>query len=151
MPSNAEDVRKFLGFAGYYRKFIKDFAKIARSLIDIMAVEKKQRTNSKHKEDPKWKWKSKQQHAFDTLKEKLTSSPILAFPNFSKPLKLHTDACQTGLGAVLYQCQDGVDKVIDYAIRGLSRAKKNYPTHKLEFLAFQWATTEKYSDYLQYT
>lgn len=66
MLSNAEEVKKFLGLVGYYRKFFKDCARIARSLIDIMAVEKKQRTNSKHNEDPVWKWQSKQQHAFDT-------------------------------------------------------------------------------------
>ena len=64
----------------------------------------------------------------------LTTPPILAFPACRHPFKLHTDACQTGLGAALYQTQNELEKVIDYACRGLSRSEKNYPTHKLEFL-----------------
>ena len=148
-PTNCEQVRQFLGFAGYYRKFIHNFAKIARPLIDIMAVCKKPRSNCKPKLDPKWHWNTEQQQAFEILKEKLTSPPVLSYPDFSKPFKLHTDACQTGLGAVLYQEQDGLDRVIAYASRGLSKSEKNYPTHKLEFLALKWSVTEKFADYLQ--
>ena len=148
-PTNSEQLRQFLGFAGYYRKFIHNFAKIARPLTDIMAVGKKPRSNCKPKLDPKWHWNTEQQQAFEILKEKLTSPPVLAYPDFSKPFKLHTDACQTGLGAVLYQEQDGLDRVIAYASKGLSKSEKNYPTHKLEFLALKWSVTEKFADYLQ--
>lgn len=146
IPQNPEEVRQFLGFAGYYRKFIHDFSKIARPLLDIMATGKKSRSK---KVDPKWRWEKEQQTSFDLIKQKLTSPPVLGYPDFDKPFKLHTDACQTGLGAVLYQEQDGMDRVIAYASRGLSKSEKNYPTHKLEFLALKWAVTEKFSDYLQ--
>lgn len=71
----------------------------------------------------------------------------MGYPNFSLPFELHTDACGTGLGAVLYQKQQGYNRVLAYASRGLSKSEKNYPTHKLEFLALKWAITEKFSDY----
>ena len=75
--------------------------------------------------------------------------PILAYANFSKPFKLHTDACGTGLGAVLYQTQeDGTKPVIAYASRSLSKAESHYPAHKLEFLALKWAVVEKFHEYL---
>ena len=64
------------------------------------------------------------------------------------PFKLHTDASNTGLGAVLYQNQGGLDRVIAYASRSLKTADKNYPAHKLEFLVLKWAVTEKFHDYL---
>lgn len=62
--------------------------------------------------------------------------------------ELHTDACGTGLGAVLYQKQHGYNQVIAYASRGFSKSEKNFPTQKLEFLALKWAITEKSSDYV---
>ena len=64
------------------------------------------------------------------------------------PFELHTDSSGKGLGAVLYQEQDGVKRVISYASRGLTRSELNYPAHKLEFLCLKWAVTEKFSDYL---
>lgn len=146
-PKSPEDVRQFLGFAGYYRKFIQDFSKIARPLIDIMAIGKKPR--GKQKLPPStWNWGPSQEKAFALLKKKLTSAPVLGYPEFNSPFELHTYACQSGLGAVLYQEQEGVKMVIAYASRGLSKSERNYPTHKLEFLALKWAITEKFSDYL---
>lgn len=147
IPKTPDDVRQFLGFAGYYRKFILNFSKIARPLIDIMAVGKK--TRGKQKVPPStWHWGEKQDVAFNTLKERLTSSPVLGFPDFTKPFELHTDASMSGLGAVLYQEQEGAKRVIAYASRGLSKSERNYPVHKLEFLALKWSITEKFSDYL---
>ena len=85
---------------------------------------------------------SKCQQAFDDLKTLCTTAPILVYANFTKPFKLHTDACGTGLGAVLYQTsEDGTKAVIAYASRSLNKAKSHYPAHKLEFLALklvQW-------------
>ena len=76
-------------------------------------------------------------------------APILVYADFTKPFKLHTDACGTGLGAVLYQTQeDGTKAVITYASRSLSKAKSHYPAHKLEFLTFKWAVVEKFHKYL---
>ena len=64
------------------------------------------------------------------------------------PFKVHTDASTSSLGAVLYQQQDGIDRVNAYASRSLKPAERNYPAHKLEFLAMKWAITDKFHDYL---
>ena len=73
---------------------------------------------------------------------------MLGFPGYNKPFELHTDASMSGCGAVLYQNQDGEKRVISFASRGLSKSERNYPAHKLEFLAQKWAVTEKFRDYL---
>ena len=71
------------------------------------------------------------------------------YADFTKPFKLHTDACGTGLGAVLYQIQeDGTKAVIAYASRSLNKAESHYPAHKLEFLTLKWAVVEKFHKYL---
>ena len=85
---------------------------------------------------------------FGTWKVLCTSAPILAFADLTKPVKLHTNASAIGLGAVLYQEQDGKDRVIGYASRDLSNSKSHYPAHKLEFLALKWAVTESFQEYL---
>ena len=77
-----------------------------------------------------------------------TESPVLAYADFKAPFILHTDASGDGLGAVLYQVQEGKQRVIAYASRSLSRSERNYPVHKLEFLALKWAITDKFHDYL---
>ena len=80
------------------------------------------------------KWDSRCQKAFDDLKTLCTMAPILVYADFTKPFKLHTDACSTGLGAVLYQTrEDGTETVIAYASRSLNKAESHYPAHKLEF------------------
>ena len=73
----------------------------------------------------------------------------MAYPNYTKPFKLHTDASENGLGAVLYQKQDdGMESVIEYASRTLSKSEWNYDAHKLEFLALKWSITERFHEYL---
>lgn len=91
------------------------------------------RLRGKQQQSTKWKWDKEQTAAFETLKDKLTTPPILKYPDFSLPFELHTDACGTGLGAVLCQKQHGYNRVIAYASTGLSKSEKNYPTHKLNF------------------
>ena len=76
------------------------------------------------------------------------SPPVLAYADFSKPFILHTDASTEGLGAVLYQEQDGQERVIAYASRGLRASEKHYAAHKLEFLCLKWAVTDKFHNYL---
>lgn len=80
--------------------------------------------------------------------DKLTSAPVLAFADPKLPYVLHTDACCDGLGAALCQGQDGKRRVIAYASRGLSKSERNYPTHKLEYLALKWAICKKFHDFL---
>ena len=85
----------------------------------------------------------------DDLKRLCTTAPILAYADFTQPFKLHTDSCGSGLGAVLYQThEDGTDAVIAYASRNLTKAKSDYPMHKLEFLALKWAVVKKFHEYL---
>ena len=93
-------------------------------------------------------WGEDQQQAFDTLKEALTSAPILAYPDYNHPFMLHTDASTDGLGAVLYQNIDGVERVIAYTSKSLKPSEKNYPAHKLEFLALKWSVCHKFHEYL---
>ncbi len=93
-------------------------------------------------------WGAPQQEAFDRLIELLTTAPTVAYADFSQPFTLHTDASQTGLGAMLYQEYNGVRKVIAYASRGLSVSERRYPAHTLEFLALKWAVVDNFRDYM---
>ena len=149
VPNNVKKLRSFLGFAGYYRRFIKDYAKIAKPLNDLLIGHPTHKqSNSKRKRSVPWQWGETQQKAFDTLKLMLSTPPVLAYTVFKKPFIVHTDASREGLGAVLYQEQNGIERVIAYASRGLRRSERNYPAHKLEFLCLKWAVTEKFHDYL---
>uniref|UniRef100_A0A3B3QR63 Gypsy retrotransposon integrase-like protein 1 n=1 Tax=Paramormyrops kingsleyae TaxID=1676925 RepID=A0A3B3QR63_9TELE len=154
-PNNIKELKSFLGFTGYYRRFIKDFSRIAKPLNDLTVgyiPSRKCRTKPFSSTDMKTpfaeKWTAKCEEAFKTLIEKLTTAPVLGFANPRMPYILHTDASLHGLGAALYQEQDGQVKVIAYASRGLSNCERRYPTHKLEFLALKWAITDKLADYL---
>ena len=77
-----------------------------------------------------------------------TESPLLAYADFKAPFVLPTDASRDGLGAVLYQVQDGQKRVIAYASQSLSKSGRYYPVHKLEFLALKLAITDKFHEYL---
>ena len=94
-------------------------------------------------------WKHECQEAFKKLKQLCSQTPIFAYANYKKPFKLHTDANENRLGAVLYQKQeDGTDCVIAYASQTLSKSEKNYDAYKLEFLALKWSVTERLHEYL---
>lgn len=150
-PTTPEDVQRFLGFAGYYRKFVQNFSKIAKPLSELMPVPQKKTKRSKRNQNSvqrSWEWGENQETAFQTLKQLLTSPPILGYADYTLPFELHTDASKDGLGAVLYQEHDGEKKVIAYASRGLTKAERNYPAHRLEFLALKWAISEKFREYL---
>ena len=97
-------------------------------------------------------WGEQHQQALEKLLDHLTSAPVLGYPDFSQSFVLHTDASQEGLGAVLYQRQDGKMRVIGYGSRSLTKAERNYHLHsgKLEFLALKWAVCEHFRDYLYY-
>ena len=146
-PKTVNEVRSFLGFVGYYRKYIKGFSKIAKPLNQLLTGLE---TSSKKvaKKTPV-SWGELEQNAFDQLKVACTSAPVLGYADFTKPFILHTDSSLDGLGAVLYQKDDSEKlRVIAYASRGLTKPEKNYPAHKLEFLALKWAVTDKFKEYL---
>ena len=145
-PTTVSEVRRFLGFVGFYRRFIQGFSRIAKPLSNLT---RGLESSSKRiaKKTPV-EWGEQEQNAFQKLKDCLVSAPILGYADYSLPFILHTDSSTEGLGAVLYQEQDGVKRVIAYASRGLSKSEVNYPAHKLEFLALKWAVTEKFHEYL---
>ncbi|MEW8546424.1 MAG: ribonuclease H family protein, partial [Candidatus Thiodiazotropha sp.] len=150
VPKSVKDVRRFLGFTGYYRRFIEGFAAIARPLNNLLighATNPKVKKKSAQKRVP-FKWGVEEQVSFDTIIDRLTNPPVLAYADYSLPFTVHTDASLDGLGAVLYQNQDGRERVIAYASRSLKPSERNYPAHKLEFLALKWAVSEKFHDYL---
>ena len=148
VPTSPKTVWRLVGGAGYYRRFVKDFSKIARPLFALTSQPKKGKKPGK---DPPFVWTAECQQAFDILRQHLMSPPILAYPDYSKPFHLYTDASKQGLGAVLSQEQDGKERVIAYASRGLRKAEHNdayYSAFKLELLALKWAVTDKFREYL---
>jgi len=122
-PTNKTEVKAFLGTCGYYRRFIADFSRIARPLSQVSAGK------------TSFSWSSDCQAAFDTLKTHLTNAPILAYPDYSKPFILDTDASQVAVGAVLSQMQGGQEKVIAYYSKSHSPEERNYCVTRLELLA----------------
>ena len=119
----------------YYRKFIKDFAKISGAL------------NSLLKDGVKFLWSLECDKAFRALKLLLVSAPVLAYPDFTKPFLLTCDASGLGLGAILSQEKDGKRVAIAYASRTLLNREKNYATTERECLAIVWGI-EQFRNYL---
>ena len=145
-PKTVYDVRSFLGFVGYYRRFIKNFSKITKPIREVITGLENQSKRAAKKTHIEWT--DIADSAFETLKTMCVNTPILAYPDYQLPFTLHTDSSTDGLGAVLYQKQNGKQRVIAYASRSVSKAESNYPAHKLEFLALKWAVCEKFHEYL---
>lgn len=125
-PINADDVKRFVAFANYYRRFINNFASIAYPL------------NALCKKNTIFEWTSECENAFQQLKQALVSPTVLDYPDFSEKnmFTLHTDASKLGLGAVL---SNSNGKVVAYASRNLKPAESRYPIIELELLAIVWA------------
>ncbi|CAL8089945.1 unnamed protein product [Prunus armeniaca] len=118
-PAKVENIRSFLGLVGYYRKFIKDFSRIANPMTKLT------------QKGVKFIWDDKCEEAFQELKTRLTSAPVLIIPEKGVSYIVYTDASLHGLGCVLMQS----DRVVAYASRQLKSHEKNYPTHNLELAA----------------
>ena len=112
----ATEVRSFLGLAGYYRLYVKNFVAIAGPLHALT------------RKDAVFHWSTECQAAFDKLKTLLTTNPITAFPEFSQAFRLSTDASTAGLSAILAQIRDGKERIICCASRALNQAEKAYPS-----------------------
>ncbi|XP_037930020.1 uncharacterized protein LOC119664634, partial [Teleopsis dalmanni] len=125
-PCNLKELRRCIGVASWYRRFVPQFSSTIQPLTLLL------------KKGKRWQWTEVQQAAFDELKEKLTSAPVLACPNFIEQFILQTDASDFGLGAILTQTISGEEKVIAYASRTLNPAEKNYTTTEKECLAIVW-------------
>jgi hypothetical protein len=118
-PKNVKKIRGFLGMAGYYQRFIEGFSKIAGPMTKLL------------RKNTPFVWSDECESSFQTLKEKLTTSPVLAIPETGKDYTVYCDASKNGLGCVLMQDR----KVIAYGSRQLRPHEVNYPTHDLELAA----------------
>lgn len=150
-PSHVSELRSFLGFASYYRRFVDGFAKLAAPLRKLVAKLAGTKSKKGSGEAFETVWTAECEDSFEVLKSRLTSAPVLAYADFSRPFILETDASLGGLGTVLSQETEAGIRPIAYASRGLrptERNMANYSSMKLEFLALKWAMTEKFREYL---
>lgn len=129
IPKSTKQIKGFLGLTGYYRKFIKDYARIAKPMTLYLKKDSKIDLNN-----------SDYQKSFETLKTVLINEPILKYPDYEKPFILTTDASNYSLGAVLSQGKIGSDLPIGYASRTLNNAEQHYSTTEKELLAIIWST-----------
>jgi len=123
-PRNIKEVQTFLGLANYYRRFIKDFAKIAAPLH--MLVRKEQ----------KWKWKKEQKEAFEKLKAVFTTESILAILDINRKMRVEANALDYTTGGVLLtKCEDGKWRPVAFISKLLNTMEQNYKIHNKEMLA----------------
>jgi hypothetical protein len=127
VPRNARDVRAFLGLASFYRRLVPEFAETAKPLTQLTG------------KNQAFAWEHAQQEAFEALKAKLCTAPVLAFPNFNRPFILTTDASKVAVAAILSQIQDGIERPVAYASRQLSKPEQAYSASEAELLAVVWA------------
>lgn len=123
VPKSQKQVRSFLGLCSYYRRFVKDFSDTAKPLHKLC------------EKNNKFHWTPECQEAFDDLKEKLTTTPILAYPEPGLPFILDTDASNKSVGAVLSQLKDGKERVIAYMSKTMNVHEQAYCTTRKELLA----------------
>ena len=142
-PETVTQIRKFTGLTNYYRKFIHNYAKVARPLHQLVSGE-----NAKLKRTTV-KWTEECERSFLESKNLCSNTPVLAYPDYTRNFKLYTDASESGLGAVLTQVsKDKKEQPVAYASRTLSKSERNYDAHKLEFLALKWSITDRFHEYL---
>jgi hypothetical protein len=134
-PVNEKGIRSFLGHAGFYRRFIRDFSKVAKPLTDLLV------------KDKQFNFDKNCMVAFETLKSKLISAPVVIAPDWSLPFEIMCDASDLAVGAVLGQRKDKLLHVIYYASHVLNPAQMNYATTEKELLAVVYAF-DKFRSYL---
>uniref|UniRef100_A0AAG5D8F6 RNA-directed DNA polymerase n=1 Tax=Anopheles atroparvus TaxID=41427 RepID=A0AAG5D8F6_ANOAO len=136
LPTTQKEIKQFLGLTGYYRRFIRDYAKLTKPLSKCL---KKDATVNFNQEEYRT--------SFEELKKIISSDQILIYPDFKLPFILTTDASNYALGAVLSQMQDGKERPIAFGSRTLNETESNYSTTEKEALAIIWAV-QKYKPYL---
>ena len=135
VPTRVKELQSFLGSSYYYRRFIRNYSIINKPLTELL------------KKNAKWNWTQDCQNAFNTIKQALTTEPILALYRPGDQLILSTDASGFGVGAILFQIQDGLERVLYYASCTLNRAQQNYSTTERECYGIVWAI-KKFRHYL---
>lgn len=135
-PKTVRQVRSFLGLASWYRRFVPRFAVMSAPLTQLL------------RKNQRWNWTEKQEHAFQSLKDVLTSSPVLSCPDFAQPFILQVDASNDGLGASLTQKKDKNETVIAFASRLLSESERKFSVTEKECLSLIWAV-KKFRPYLE--
>ena len=135
VPRDLTDVRSFLGLCSYYRKFVPKFSEIAKPLTKLT------------EKDQPFTWGSEQENAWLDLKQRLTTAPVLAYPDPSAEFILDTDASGYGIGAVLVQVQEGKERVIAYGSRSLTKEERRYCVTRRELLAIVYFL-KQYRHYL---
>ena len=128
-PTSVREIRMFLGFVGYYRRFINNFSAVAKPLNDLL------------RKANEWKWGVEQQDAFEALRDALIAAPILQMPDFTKKFTIRTDASYIGLGACLLQGEGDEQRPIAYASRSLKPAETRYTATEIECLGMKWAVS----------
>ena len=122
-PECVRDIRKFLGLANYYRRFGKDFAKVALPM------------NRLTRKDEKWRWGEEQEKAFKQLKEIFTMRPVLAMPNLDKEFRVEADASNFATGGVLLvKCKDDLWRPVSFISKALNKTERNYEIHDKKML-----------------
>lgn len=159
-PTDLKSLRSFLGFCGYYRRFIESYSAVVRPLTELTkgyppaqrsrkdVIKGKKESYFRVSEPFGSRWTSACDDAFQNIVYKLTNPPVLAFADPAKHYILHVDASLNGLGAVLNQEHPEGLRPVAFASRKLNQAERNYPVHQLEFLALKWAVVDKFHDYL---
>ncbi|XP_041935239.1 uncharacterized protein LOC121697664 [Alosa sapidissima] len=152
-PSTVKELRSFLGFASYYRRFVEGFASLAAPLHKLVGALQgtRKRPGPRIQGSFAQHWTGACETAFSALKERLIHAPVLGYADFTLPFIVETDASNSGLGAVLSQEQAGQRRPIAYASRGLRPSERNmtnYSSMKLELVGLKWAVTEKFREYL---
>ena len=135
-PTTQKEVEQFIGLAGYYRRFIADFSKIASPLSELCGTLKASKGGSQRTPPKKrFEWGEQQQKAFEQLKTAVVSAPCLAIPDSKREFIVHTDASGYATGAVLMQQFDEGLRPIAFLSKKMTKAERNYPVHEQELLA----------------
>jgi hypothetical protein len=127
VPKNITEIKQFLGLTGYYRRFIENYSHLAKPLTRLL------------KKDTPFEWTTECEAAFKNLIDKLTTAPVLQYPDFERTFILTTDASQFAIGSVLSQGNPGSDHPIAYASRTLNKAEQSYSTAEKELLSIVWS------------
>lgn len=137
-PKNVSEIRRIIGMASWYRRFIPNFSSIIAPLTSLL------------RKNHRFEWTETCEIAFTAIKDHLVSSPILTCPDFNLPFSVQTDASNVGIGAVLTQNIEGQERVICYISRSLTKSERNFSVTERECLAVLWAI-ERLRPYLEGT